>query len=179
MTEQELDKRLMTLRIIWFALLMSLAIYLFVGIQVGTNVQSSVNEDTFGILRTVLYALAFAIFIATRYIRKLILSGKSESPCLQGGAYGARSGQVSQSTQVLKDPALQKYSAATIVALAMSESIGLYGLILFFLGKNFTDLYLLILISAAAMVMYRPRKDEMLNLVQESQEDSAGGTKGS
>ena len=161
-TEQELDKRLMTLRIIWFAMLMSLDIYLFVGIQVGTNVQSSINEDTLGILRTVLYAMTFAILIATRYIRKLILSGKS---------------QVSQLAQVLKHPALQKYSAATIVALAMSESIGIYGLVLFFLGKNSTDLYLLILISAAAMVMYRPKKDAMINLAQESREDSASGAK--
>src|SRR4030042_2675155 len=104
MTEQELDKRLMTVRITWFAMLMSLAVYLFVGIQVGTNVRSSVNEDTFGILRTVLYALTFAILIATRYIRKLILSGKS---------------QVSQPAQALEHLALQKYSAATIVALAM------------------------------------------------------------
>jgi len=161
-TEQELDKRLMTLRIVWFALLMSLGIYLFVGFQVGTNVQSSMNEDTLGILRTVLYAMVFAILIATRYIRTLILSGKSE---------------VSQPAQVLKHPALQKYSAATIVALAMSESIGIYGLVLFFLGKNSTDLYLLILISAAAMVMYRPKKDAMINLAQESREDSASGAK--
>jgi len=161
-TEQELDKRLMTLRIVWFALLMSLGIYLFVGFQVGTNVQSSMNEDTLGILRTVLYAMVFAIMIATRYIRTLILSGKSE---------------VSPGTQVLKHPALQKYSAATIVALAMSESIGIYGLVLFFLGKNSTDLYLLILISAAAMVMYRPKKDAMINLAQESREDSASGAK--
>ncbi len=156
-TEQELDKQLMTLRIIWFAMLMSLAVYLFAGIQVGTDVQPPINEDTFGILRTVLYVMAFAILIATRYIRKLVLSGKS---------------QVNQPVQGLKHPVLQKYSAATIVALAMSESIGIYGLILFFLGKNSTDLYLLILISAAAMVMYRPRKDEILNLVQKSREDS-------
>jgi hypothetical protein len=58
----------------------------------------------------------------------------------------------------------------------MSESIGVYGLILFLLGKNSTDLYLLILVSAAAMVMYRPRKEEMLNLVQESREDSVSGS---
>jgi len=160
MTEQEIDKRLMTLRIIWFALLMSLAVYLFVAIQVGTHVQSSINEETFGILRTVLYAMAFALLIATRYIRKLIMSGKS---------------QVSQPAQALEYLALQKYSAATIVALAMSESIGIYGLILFFLGKNSTDLYLLILISAGAMVIYRPKKDEMLHLVQGGRVDSGAG----
>ena len=150
MTEEELDKRLMTLRIIWFVLLMSLGVYLFVGIHVGTRMQSSINEETVGILRTVLYAMACAILIAARYIRKLILSGK---------------GEVSQPVQALEHLALQKYSAATIVALAMSESIGVYGLVFFLLGKNSTDLYLLILISAAAMVLYRPRKDEMLALV--------------
>jgi drug/metabolite transporter (DMT)-like permease len=161
MTEQELDKRLMTLRIIWFALLMSLGVYLLVAIQFGTNVQSSINEEALGIRRTVLYAMAFAIFIATRYVRKLIMSGKN---------------QVSQPAQSLEQLALQKYSAATIVALAMSESIGISGLILFSLGKNSTDLYLLTLISAVAMVVYRPRKDEMLHLVQRGPVDSVSGS---
>jgi hypothetical protein len=31
-----------------------------------------------------------------------------------------------------------------IASLAMSESIGIYGLVLFLLGKNSTDLYLLV-----------------------------------
>jgi hypothetical protein len=139
---------------------MSLVVYLFVAIWVGTNVQSSINESTLGILRTVLYLMAVAILIATRYVRKLIMSGTSH---------------VSQPVQALEHLALQKYSAATIIALAMSESIGVYGLILFFLGKSSTDLYLLILISAAAMVIYRPRKDEMLSLVQAGSTDSGAG----
>jgi len=151
----------MILRIIWFAMLMSLAIYLFVGIQVGTNVQPSISKETFGILRTVLYVMAIAILIATKFVRKLIVSVKN---------------QVSQPAQAPEQLALQKYSAATIVALAMSESIGVYGLILFFLGKNSMDLYLLILVSAAAMVIYRPRKDEMLSLAQTGRVDSVSGS---
>ena len=162
MTEQEVDKRLMILRIIWFAMLMSLVVYLFVAIRAAANVQPAIGEETLGILRTVLYVLAIAILIAAKYVRKLITSGRS---------------QVSQPVQTLEYLALQKYSAATIVALAMSESIGIYGLILFFLGKNSTDLYLLILVSAAAMVIYRPRKDEMLSLVQTGRVDSVSGSK--
>jgi flagellar biosynthesis protein FliQ len=160
MTEGEVDKRLMILRIIWFALLMSLIVYLFVAIRVAANVQPSISEETFAILRTVLYVMAIVVLIATKYVRKLIMSGKS---------------QVSQPVQALEHLAFQKYSAATVVALAMSESIGVYGLILFFLGKNSRDLYLLILISAAAMVIYRPRKDEMLSLVQAGPMDSGAG----
>jgi len=160
-TEQELDKRLMILRVVWFALLLSLAVYSFVAIRFAANVQPSISEEAFGILRTVLYVMAIAILIAAKYVRKLILSGR---------------GQVSQPVQALEYSALQRYSAATIVALAMSESIGVYGLILFFLGKNSTDLYLLILISAAAMVIYRPRRDEMLSLVQAGPMDSGAGS---
>jgi hypothetical protein len=157
MTEQEVDKRLMVLRIIWFALLISLVVYLFVAIRVGTSVQPSISEEAFGILRTVLYVMAIVILIAAKYVRKLIMSGTN---------------QVNQPVLAWEHLALQKYSAATIVALAMSESIGVYGLILFFLGKNPRDLYLLILVSAAAMVVYRPRKDEMLSLVQAGPMDS-------
>jgi hypothetical protein len=143
MTEGEVDKRLMILRIIWFALLMSLIVYLFVAIRVAANVQPSISEETFAILRTVLYVMAIVVLIATKYVRKLIMSGKS---------------QVSQPVQALEHLAFQKYSAATVVALAMSR-----------------DLYLLILISAAAMVIYRPRKDEMLSLVQAGPMDSGAG----
>jgi len=159
-TDQELDKGLLTLRVIWFAMLISLAIYLFIGLRVGTRFQSPVNEETFRILRTVLYVVAFATLMITRYIRKLILSGK---------------GQNRQPTQTSQPPVLQKYSTAMIVALALSESIGIYGLLLFFLGKNPMDLYLLILISAAAMFMYRPRKDEVISLVYEGREGSITG----
>jgi hypothetical protein len=161
MTEREVDKRLMILRIIWFAMLMSLVVYLFVAIRVAANVQPSISEETFGILRTVLYIMAIAILIAAKYLRKLIMSGRS---------------QVSQPIQALEYLALQRYSAATIVALAMSDSVGVYGLILFFLGKNSRDLYLLILVSAAAMVIYRPRKDEMLSLVQAGPMNSGAGS---
>jgi uncharacterized membrane protein len=158
--EQELDKGLLTLKMIWFSMLVSLGIYLFLGRWAQVNLNTSIKEDTFAMLRTILYIVSFVTLFVTRYFRKFILSGKSQR---------WRPAQASQ------HPILQKYSTATIVALAMSESIGLYGLVLFFLGKNTMDLYLLILISAAAMLMYRPRKDEVISLSQASQEDLAPG----
>ncbi len=51
----------------------------------------------------------------------------------------------------------------------MSESIGVYGLILFFMGKNRSDLYILIVISAAAMLYYRPNKEEVISMAKELQ----------
>ena len=54
-----------------------------------------------------------------------------------------------------------------IVSLAMTESIGTYGLVLFILGKNQLDLYLFVLVSASTMLVYRPKRDEIVSLTQE------------
>jgi hypothetical protein len=159
-TDQELNKGMLNLKIIWFAMLASLAVYLFVGLQAQTALQVTMDKDTFAMMKKALYIVAFATLIATRYIRKLFLSGKI---------------QHRPPAQTSQHPALQKYTAAVILALAMSESIGIYGLILFLLGKNTMDLYLLILISAAALFMFRPRKDEVIKLAQESQKDPTTG----
>ncbi|OPY72250.1 MAG: hypothetical protein A4E63_01284 [Syntrophorhabdus sp. PtaU1.Bin050] len=159
-SDQKFDRGMLTLKVIWLAMLMSLVIYLFVGLYVGANVQSSINEDSLDILRVIFYMLSFAILMATRVVRRLILKGKRY--------YQAATLQTSS---------LQRYLTAMIVALTMSETMGIFGLVLFLLGKNSIDLYLLVGVSAAAMIMYRPRKEEMIILAQEKPEDStAGGT---
>ena len=161
-TGQELDKEFLILKMIWFAILMSLGIYLFFGLYSSANFGPSMKEDVFGILRTVLYIVSFITLIATRYVRKCVLTGKV---------------RYRQSSQTSQHPALQRYRTAMIVALAMSESIGIYGLVLFFLGKNPMDLSLLIVLSAGAIFMYRPRRDEVINLIRDGQEGSStGGT---
>lgn len=158
--DQELRKGLLPLRLIWFAMIVSLAIYLFIGLYAGANFPSSMDGDTFSRLRTILYVVAFATLVAIRFIRKLILSAK---------------GLNRQPAQGSQPPELQKYYTAVVVSLALSESIGIYGLLLFFLGKNPTDLYLLILVSAAAMFMYRPKMEEVIELVTESREGTGTG----
>lgn len=164
MTNQELDKGLLTLKIIWPAMLMSLAVYLFMGLQFAAGMQSPMDEETFGIFKVVLYIVALAILIATRFVKKMILSGK---------------GQTRPPAQGARHPALPIYTTATILALSMSESIGLLGLVLFFLGKNPMDLYLLILVSAAAMFMYRPSREELITLSRKWEgEPTSGGVTG-
>lgn len=149
MTDQEMRKGLLTLKVIWSAMLVSLAIYLLVGLQIAANMEALIDEETFGALKMVLYGVALAILIVTRFVRKMILSGK---------------GQTGLPTQADRHPALQTYTTAMILAWAMLESIGIIGLVLFFLGKSPMDLYLLTLVSAAAIFMYRPNKEELLAL---------------
>ena len=61
-------------------------------------------------------------------------------------------------------PFIAKYATAVIVSLALSESIGIYGFVLFLLGGGFKTLYIFIAVSALAMVFYRPKREEMEKL---------------
>jgi len=144
--EQDMDRTLAVLKIVWMALLGSLAVYLIAGRLAAPTLMPRLGEEAQGTLRTALYALAFVTLIGAGVVRRLILA-----------AGGPPAGPASVP---------QKYSSAVIASLAMSESVGIYGLVLSLLGKNATDLYLLAGISAAALFYFRPRKDELLSLCQ-------------
>jgi len=167
-TDEELSKGLLILRVIWLGMLGSLAIYLLIGLVIATNLKTSTDEGTYAVLKPVLYIFTVVVLITTRYVTKYILSAK---------------GQQKQATPSFQQPALrsfqhlalQKYTTAMILAWALSESIGVFGLVLFLPGKNRMDLYLLISISAAAMLIYRPRKDEVIGLSQEGWETRSTG----
>jgi F0F1-type ATP synthase membrane subunit c/vacuolar-type H+-ATPase subunit K len=151
--EQEMDRAMMTLKIIWFAMLLSLAVYLLAGLLGAPGISASMSGEAFSVLRTVLYVVGFATLIAAGTLRKLLCAGIS------------RTGGPDPAPQPVSLP---KYTTAVIISLALCESVGIYGLVLFFLGKNSLDLYLLLGVSAAAMIYYRPRKDELLTLLQET-----------
>lgn len=150
-TDEELDRELSKLKIIWFAMLGSLGLYLIIGLQVAPNIQVSMDKGIFNVLKTVLYLFTLIIIVITRYIRRFILPGKT---------------QQAQPIQNIQPLTLQKYTAVMIASWALLESIGIFGLVLFFLGKNPMDLYLLLVISAIAMLWYRPKKDELISLTR-------------
>ncbi len=152
-TEDELNRKLSTLKVIWFGMLGALAIYVFIGLSIAKDVHVSIDKSTFGVIKTVLFLFTLVIIIITRYASRFILSGK---------------GQSGQTTQSFEPLTLQKYTTAIIVAWALLDCIGIFGLVLFLLGKNPMDLYLLVAISAAAMFWYRPKKEDLVNLVRKN-----------
>ena len=142
-----------TIFILWLAMFISLAVYVFVGHMVGEKVAIFLGEDSsLGMLRGILYGISIATLFLTKYMRNLLL--KSEKGSFQTG------------NQINQHPAVAKYIIAIVVSLALSESIGIYGLVLFLLGKNTVDLYSLITLSAVAMLYYRPKKEELFNVAQ-------------
>jgi len=137
-SEQEINKGMMVLKIIWSAILVSLAVYLVVGRMIAPGLPPVMDSGSFAMLRLALYALGFATLVASRHVKKLVLARPA--------------------------PAMQRYTSAVIVSLAMCESIGIFGLVLFIIGRDPADFYLLLGVSAAAVVYYRPRKEELAGL---------------
>ena len=158
-SDSTLDRRMLAMRIIWCVILVSLAIYLFVGLLVEKNLQNSLNEDTYAVFKSVLYVLTCVTLIITWYLRKFLMTRNSPS---------------FQTNQVSESEILQKYFVASIVSWALSESIGIYGLILSLVGKNTTDLYILIFIAAIALFLYRPKKEDVIGLAEENQVGPVG-----
>jgi hypothetical protein len=146
--EQELEKGISILKVIWTALAVSLIMYVVVIPLFLRDSTIAFPAEAYPELRMLMYGLGFATLVFSWFIRRMLLAVKNKP----------------KQTQSRQHPALQRYTTAMIVALAMTEAIGIYGLILYLLGKNQIDLYLLTALAAAAMTLYFPRKEEVSNL---------------
>jgi hypothetical protein len=138
--------------LIWGAIFASLGIYLIVCLIVEKGLQTNIDPDF--PLETIKYALfgvSFITLIVVYYLRKFLLR---------------QSTSVINSSQTLsvRHPAIGRYTIIIIITSALLESIGIYGVILFLLAKDYLSLYQLLTISALAMLYFRPRKIELINL---------------
>lgn len=150
LSEHELAKGYNTLKIIWSALSFSLLFYVVVipflcKDMALTQAPAELITD----LRHLLYGLA-AITLAAAWLARRWLLAKRVAP----------SGNKSR-----QHPALQRYTTAMLVALAMTQSVGLYGLILFLMGQQLQDLVLLTVLAGVGMLFFLPNRDEVRQLV--------------
>jgi hypothetical protein len=151
-----IDKGMRTLWLIWGAMLGSLLIYIFLCHQLGEGFRSGAGADIpIDLLRKIFFGVAAAALLTGYYLRRFLLKARSEA---------ARSAMVRRAAALNQLPFVTQYTAVVIVSLALSESIGIYGLVLFLLGGGFKTLYIFIAVSALAMVFYRPKREEMERL---------------
>jgi len=87
--------------------------------------------------------------IGAHFLRKLFLR--------------ASAGAAIQSTS-LQHPTVAKYTVASKITMALLESIGIYGVVLYFIGLDSSSFQQLLIISAMAMFFYRPCKEELFYL---------------
>jgi len=147
------ENKLLVVWIIWVAMMGSLAVYILICNVIGDDVRRPMGPDfSLALLRKLLFGLSIAALIAAHFIRKFVLRKPS------GGSGPAPASQPSPQDMAAR---YAKYTTAMIISLALCESIGIYGLLLFFLGDGFKTLYSFMVISAGGMFYYRPKREEI------------------
>lgn len=139
------------LRLAWVitaAALFCLCGYVLIAHFLKADLQSqlALEETQRVVLRSVLYALAIATLPLTNLIRHIAIRLNQTMPG--------------------NTPAKKRYLVTVTVSMALVESVGLYGLIMFMLGDDFNTLYIFISMSALGMVLYRPKPMEYRAIVE-------------
>jgi len=148
--ERDLQRGMTTTKVIWLALFLSLILYVAIAPLVLGTARVSFSQESYHTLRLALFACAALTLVLTWFLRKYLLAAP----------------QGKRGTNSNLHPAVARYMSVMMVAMGMSESIGVYGLVLYVLGKNNQDLYLLTLLSAGAMLLYFPKKEEIIALAE-------------
>ena len=146
MNKEQLKKKFKLVQIIWTAMIVSLAIYAVIGSIAGDLIKKNA-EIPLDMFKNVFYIISIVELGAAYYIRKLIIK-----PGLK----------------ITQDTAVQKYFIVSLITFALSESIGLYGLVLYFLGSEIFDMYIFMIISVAALFFFQPSFDDMEDYVMSS-----------
>ena len=153
--DKELNRHFLTLWIIWGAMLSSLVMYLLIcHAAPGIRSESPMGVSP-GLLGNILLGVSAAELLILYFIRRAMFSPAARGPINR---------RVEQKPLISKRMFMSKYVSVVIISLAVSESIGIYGFVLFILGDDYSTLYTFILISALAMVAFRPKAAEFERL---------------
>ena len=152
-----LNKSWLTIRIVWTVLFGSLGVYFLISTFVGAG-REPAPDVPLGLLKNIFSGLAITLFAAAYIVRKKMIGAvdadRRSSPRPAGAPDQAATG---------------RYLTAIIVTATLSETIGAFGLVLFFLSGDAATLYQFLILSAIAMLTYRPRKDEFLRFIGDRQ----------
>ena len=147
------EKTLRILWIIWVAMVGSLLMYVFICYQFGEEIRRNIDHHIpVSLLRNIFYMIAVITLFLTHFLKRLMLSGTSRA---------SSSKALQSSPHSNQPPFLAKYATALIVSLALSESTGIYGVVLFLLGDGFQTLYTFTAISGLEIYFHRPKKEEL------------------
>ncbi|MFC1839610.1 hypothetical protein ACFL1N_08520 [Thermodesulfobacteriota bacterium] len=154
--KQTVESKLLVMWIIWGAMVVSLGVYIAICVLIGDKVRQTMGEGfPLVLIRNILFGISIVELIATHFIRKLMMREPEIDP-----------GSISAPEPVAQEPVNihGKYLSAMVVSLALCESIGIYGLVLFFLGDSVQTMYTFMAVSAAGMLFHRPKREDLEEL---------------
>ena len=143
---------------LWIFLLTTFPVFLYFGHKYHDQFKMSkgfIGDDVSLVwLNGILFALSVGILFIAGNIRKSnIAPGRSIK-------------DDSRLSQVSRYPVVAKYHVTVSMSLLLCHGIAIFGFVLFIMRTDFSSLYIFIAISAAATFYFRPRKQEMIELMQ-------------
>ncbi len=140
---KQLQAAMMTIWIIWGAMIVSLLIYVVIALLLGDQLLSRETFD-FVLLTTltrILMAISIALLLAAFFIRRSLLERQPRIIA-----------------EPVHDPPLPtgQYMTNLLICLALCEAIGIFGFVLYMLGADFTTFVLFIAVGVAGMIYFRP-----------------------
>ncbi|MDM8554628.1 hypothetical protein QUF75_07865 [Desulfococcaceae bacterium HSG7] len=149
-SQEILSKELRTLRFIWWAMLGSLAVYLFVCLQFEDALHNPQGlEFPLDVIKNVLCIVVAIEILLVSFFRRFILKAV----------------QKNDATNNSNANPLARYTLIVVISLAIADSIGIYGLVLFMIGADFQILYIFLFLAALMMFWHRPKVKEYEELV--------------
>ncbi len=133
-------------------MLAMLAAYTVICHTLGERIQQPLPEAQRGLIRTVLYTVAIVTFPLTNLIRHIQLRLNQTMPPRSHTAH--------------ENDAKRRYLTTIIVSMALIESVGIFGLVMFVLGDGFNTLHIFIGLSVLGLFLYRPKADEYLEIIE-------------
>ena len=146
MDEEQLRRELRPAWLIWVGGLGTLVIIALLCHFIGERGRVSTRGLPVDLLRYIFFGLSAVAYAAAGFIRKRMLRRGLGGPLKASSPIG----------MARRSPWAARYLTVMIVSLAISDSIAIYGLLLFLLGAGFTTLYMFLSLFAIAMFIYRP-----------------------
>ncbi len=142
--KQELAKKMVMTWIIWGAMFFSLLMYIIMAHLVMDQLDSNTLGPDFplALFTNILFAVGVTEVVIAFFLRWFMLK-----------MAGRKQADISQ--------AAGKYTVIVLISCAICESVGIYGLVLFFLCQDFQLLYSFMFISAISMIYFRPKTREL------------------
>lgn len=132
--------------IVVYMMFLMLPTYLLICHFLADDIRLHLPEQQRSIIRSILYIIAIIGFPMTNLIRHIQLRLNQTMPG--------------------DTPAKNRYLVTIIVSMALSESSGIFGFIMFILGDDFNTLYIFTCMSALAMFLYRPKIEEYISVIE-------------
>jgi hypothetical protein len=141
-----IERQWLTIRILWGSLLASLAVYVIIAHVIGSEGAVGIEPEP---------GDAEWLAHAPRYVLSVMSFGILAAAFIIRGAAGNPKSRISRTAGA--------YLPIVIVSSALCESIGIFGLIIFLMEGQFLWLYVFVGVSAAAMILLRPRKRDLVD----------------